>query len=59
MRTSKVKPKRNLALPGEPMTQEEFLGIIKEAEKGQFHALGSFDEFKSDIISAWKKKYGK
>lgn len=28
--------KRNLAIPGEPMSEDEFLHLIKEAEKGPF-----------------------
>ncbi len=59
MRTPRVKIKRNLAIPGEAMSQEEFVDLIKEAEKGPFKPLGSFDEFKNDILSAWKRKYGK
>jgi len=59
MRNSKIKSKRNLAIPGEPMSQEEFVALIKEAEKGPFKSLGSFDEFKTRIVSKWKKKYGK
>jgi hypothetical protein len=39
MRPSKVKIKRNLAIPGEPMPQEEFVDLIKEAEKGPFYTL--------------------
>lgn len=56
MRSGKVKIKRNLAIPGEPMTQQEFVGLIKEAEKGPFKSMENFTE---DIISLWKKKYGK
>jgi Txe/YoeB family toxin of Txe-Axe toxin-antitoxin module len=59
MRSSKVKIKRNLAIPGEPMSQEEFVDLIKEAEKGPFKPLGSFDEFKNDVLNAWKRKCGK
>ena len=59
MRTPKTKIKRNLAIPGEPMSQEEFVDLIKEAEKGPSRPLGSFDEFKNDVLSAWKRKYGK
>lgn len=59
MRSSKVKIKRNLAIPGESMSQEEFVSLIQEAEKGSFKPLGSFDEFKNDVLSAWKRKYGK
>lgn len=56
MRSSKVKIKRNLAIPGESMSQEEFVGLIKEAEKGPFKTMDNFTE---DILALWKKKYGK
>lgn len=59
MRSSKIKNKRNLAIPGEPMSQEEFVALIKEAEKGPFKPLGTFEEFKNDVLTAWEKKYGK
>jgi hypothetical protein len=50
MRPSKTKIKINLAIPGEPMSQEEFVGLIKEAEKRPFYAL---DEIKSKM-ELWK-----
>ena len=56
MRKSKVRIKRNLAIPGEPMLQEEFVALIKEAEKGPFKSMDNFTE---DILALWKKKYGK
>ena len=56
MRKSKIKVKRNLAIPGEPMSQEEFVSLIKEAEKGPFKSMDNFTE---DIKALWKKKYGK
>jgi Txe/YoeB family toxin of Txe-Axe toxin-antitoxin module len=59
MRNSKLKTKRNLAIPGEPISQEEFVALIKEAEKGPFYELGSFEDFKKRILGKWKKKYGK
>lgn len=59
MRSSKIKSRRNLAIPGEPMSQEEFELLIKDAEKGPFKPLGSFEEFKNDILAAWKRKYEK
>lgn len=55
MRPSKVKAKRNLAIPGEPMSQEEFVSLIKEAEKGPFYTL---DEIKSKM-EVWKKSLKK
>lgn len=57
MRSSKAKIKTNLAIPGEPMSQAEFVSLIKEAEQGSFKPLGSFDEFKKDVLAAWKRKY--
>lgn len=53
MRNSKSKSKRNLAVPGEPMSQEEFVALIKEAEKGPFTPLDSLVE---DVALRWEKK---
>ena len=37
MKTKSNEPqKRNLAIPGEPMSESEFILIIKEAENGPF-----------------------
>lgn len=55
MRSSKVKIKRNLAIPGKPMSQKEFVDIIKEAEKGPFFSLEEVIE-KMDV---WKKSLKK
>ena len=55
MRTSKVKINRNLAIPGEPMSQLEFASLIKEAEKGPFYSL-------EEVISkmdVWKRSLKK
>ena len=35
MKTSIKKPK-NLGTPGKPMSQDEFVSLIKEAEEGEF-----------------------
>ncbi|MFY7743341.1 MAG: hypothetical protein ACOVQR_11885 [Flavobacterium sp.] len=43
MKTSKDKSK-NLATPGKPMTQEEFVSLIKEAEEGEFMTEKEFDK---------------
>jgi len=51
MRSSKVKIKRNLAIPGEPMSQGEFVDLIKEAEKGPFYTL---EEIQTKM-EVWKK----
>lgn len=42
MKTSTKKPK-NLATPGKPMTQDEFVSLIKEAEAGEFLSEKEFD----------------
>ena len=44
------KVKRNLAIAGEPMSQEEFVDLIKEAEKGPFYSL---EEIKAKV-DLWK-----
>ncbi len=43
MKTSIKKPK-NLATPGKPITQDEFVSLIKEAEEGEFFYEKEFDE---------------
>jgi hypothetical protein len=53
MRKVKSKTKRNLAIPGEPLSQEEFVALIKEAEKGPFKSIDSLVE---DVKLAWEKK---
>ena len=55
MRNSKVKTKRNLAIPGEPMSQEEFVALIKEAEKGPFYTLEEITR----KFNLWKKSLKK
>ncbi|MBC7696321.1 MAG: hypothetical protein H7141_12845 [Burkholderiales bacterium] len=55
MRSSKVKIKRNLAIPGEPMFQGEFANLIKEAEKGPFFSL----EEVIGKMEVWKKSLKK
>ncbi len=55
MRSSKVKIKRNLAIPGEPMSQEEFKSLVKEAEKGPFYSL---EEIVTKM-NLWKKSLKK
>lgn len=50
MKMEKTK-KRNLAVPGDPMSQEEFVSLIKEAEKGEFYTE---DEFRKKF-EEWKK----
>jgi hypothetical protein len=55
MRSPKVKIKRNLAIPGESMSQEDFVDLIKEAEKGPFYSL---EEVQAKM-EVWKKSLKK
>ena len=55
MHSSKVKIKRNLAIPGEPMSQLEFVDLIKEAEKGPFYTLEEIQV----KMGVWKKSLKK
>ena len=43
MKTANKKPK-NLATPGKPMSQEDFVSLIKEAEEGEFMSVQEFKE---------------
>jgi hypothetical protein len=43
MKTADKKPK-NLATPGKPMSQDEFVSLIKEAEAGEFLTEKEFDK---------------
>ena len=51
---AKVKhtTKKNWALPGEPLSQEEFENGIKDAEKGPFYTI----EESKKMISEWRKQ---
>ena len=53
MRNSKAKTKKKPGIPGEPMSKEEFVALIKEAEKGPFKSLGNLVE---EAKSEWRKK---
>lgn len=46
---------RKVTRQGAPLPQSEFITLIKEAEKGPFKPLGTFEEFKKDVLSTWKK----
>ena len=50
-RTLKIKEKDKWAIPGEPITVDEFKAGIKEAEKGPFFTI---DESKK-ILQEWRK----
>ena len=49
MKTEDKKP-INLAIPGKPMSKEEFVSLIKEAEEGKFSPIEDtfrrFDEWR-------------
>lgn len=51
MKTSDKKSK-NLATPGKPMSQAEFVSLIKEAEEGEFNTL----EESKKIFKEWRSK---
>ncbi|WP_339887430.1 hypothetical protein [uncultured Flavobacterium sp.] len=51
MKTSDKKSK-NLATPGKPMSQEDFVSLIKEAEEGEFLTEKEFDK----RFEEWKLK---
>jgi len=54
MKTKIIKTKGtgSWALPGDPITLDEFKLGIKEAEKGPFHTI----EESKKIIEEWRKK---
>ena len=54
MKTSHKKTK-NLATPGKPMSQDEFVSLIKEAEEGKFNTL----EESKRIFKEWRSKLEK
>ena len=49
----------NVAIPSSPLSQNDFVNLIKEGEKGSFKAVGTFEEFKKDVLSVWKKRHSK
>jgi hypothetical protein len=49
--------KRKGTREGTPLSQSEFISLIKEAEKGPFKPIGTFDKFRKDVLK--KSKYGK
>lgn len=55
MKTTKSK-KNNLATPGAPLSKEEFIALIQEAEKGPFKSVSNL---KKEVLAAWKRKYAK
>lgn len=50
---------RKVTRQGDPLPQSEFITLIKEAEKGPFKPLGTFEEFRKDVLKMsklWKTK---
>lgn len=54
MKTKNIKTKEtdSWALPGDPLTLEEFKAGIKKAEKGPFYTIGESKK----ILAEWRKK---
>jgi len=50
----KIKTQKvNYAIPGDPMTQQQFEQMISDAEKGPFYTV---EEVKAEMAK-WKAKY--
>lgn len=56
MKTKNIKPKEkdNWALPGNPISHNEFKDGIKKAEEGPFYTL----EESKNMLEEWRKKKG-
>ena len=52
---TKIKAKENLAIPGKPMTEAEFIKTIENAEKGPFYTI----EESKKMFQEWRKKHYK
>lgn len=52
---TKVKAKINYAVPGKPLSGEEFNKLIEDAEKGEFYTT----EESKKMFEAWRKKHYK
>ena len=42
--------KKNIS-GGKPMSNKEFKNLIIEGEKGTFSPIGTFDEFKNEVLA--------
>ena len=49
----------NVAIPSSTLSQNDFIALIQEGENGTFKAVGTFEEFKKDVLSVWKKRHSK
>jgi hypothetical protein len=56
MRTVKTKETKeiNWAIPGQTVTQDEFIAAIRKAEEGPFMTIDEFEQ----RFEAWKHKKG-
>jgi hypothetical protein len=61
MKTKSNEPqKRNLAIPGKPMSKSEFIQLLKDAEKCPFISSEDFKkEMEGRIKKAQEKELGK
>ena len=41
---------------GAPLSQSEFIALIKEGESGSFTPVGTFEEFKKEVLTIKKDK---
>lgn len=57
------KSKTNLKAHVSPLidssSKEEFIASVREAEKGPFYELGTFEDFKKKVLSKWNEKHEK
>jgi len=56
MRTVKNKKEKNLQVPGEPISQAEFIKLIRKAEKGPFMTLDELKDNFNQWLTQRKKK---
>lgn len=52
---TKTKSKINYAVPGKPMSEEEFMKMIESSEKGAFYTT----EESKKMFEEWRKKHYK
>ena len=55
-KTKTTKTERNLQIPGEPLSEEEFIKIIKDAEKGPFNSLEEHNKKMNEWIQQQKSR---
>jgi len=55
-KTKTGKAERNLQIPGEPLSDEELVKVIKEAEKGPFNSLEEHNKKMNEWIQQQKSR---